>query len=186
VLLRLAQLLGLGRESVDVVDRDHVVSVGAGEGDVALVVDPAEVADQLGAVLEADVKHPAFLGVLEDGQEMLAIAHVGNLPAQRELTHYWFARRRPGTAGSMWGSSFTLIGLPLALILLLIALAFGTAAPVFAVLIAAAILLVVAVVYAARRGQWRVSKPGEPGGPGRPSGAPVAGEGSGSPLAPSE
>jgi hypothetical protein len=83
----------------------------------------------------------------------------------------------------MWGRSVTLVGLPFALILVLIAIAFGASA-LFAVLLAGAILLVVAVVYAARRGHERVSKPGEPGGPGRPSGAPVAGEGSGSTLAP--
>jgi hypothetical protein len=77
-----------------------------------------------------------------------------------------------------------LIGLPVLVVLVLLGIALGGSG-LFAVLLAAAILMVVAIVFAARRGEQRVSKPGEPGGAGRPSGAPVAGEGSGSTLAPS-
>jgi hypothetical protein len=84
----------------------------------------------------------------------------------------------------MWGRSLILIGLPVMAVFVLLAIALGGSG-LFAVLLAAAILLVVAVVFAARRGEQRVSKPGEPDGRGRPSGAPVAGEGSGSTLAPS-
>jgi hypothetical protein len=116
---------------------------------------------------------------------MLSIAHVRDLPAVDELTQDRFAARPPGTASGMWGRSLGLVALPFALLLLLIAIAFGTSALLFSVLIAAGIVLGIAIVYGVRRGRQRTSHPGEPGGPGRPSGAPVAGEGSGSPLAPS-
>jgi hypothetical protein len=82
----------------------------------------------------------------------------------------------------MWGSFFALLLLPLALVLLLIGIAFGTSALLFPVLIAGVIGVIMLIAYGAKRGDSRVSHPGEPGGPGRPSGAPVAGEGSGSPL----
>jgi hypothetical protein len=85
----------------------------------------------------------------------------------------------------MWGRSLIVVGIPFAVLLLLIALAFA-ASPLFAVILAALVLVAVAVGYALKRGSQRVSKPGEPDGSGRPSGAPVAGEGSGSTLAPSE
>jgi hypothetical protein len=82
----------------------------------------------------------------------------------------------------MWGSFFGLLLLPLALLLLLMAIAFGTAALLFPAVIGAVIGVIMLFVYGARRGDARVSHPGEPGGADRPSGAPVAGEGSGSPL----
>jgi hypothetical protein len=82
----------------------------------------------------------------------------------------------------MWGAFFGVLLLPLALVLLVIAIAFGTSALLFPVLIAGVIGVIMLIAYGARRGEARVSHPGEPGGPDRPSGAPVAGEGSGSPL----
>jgi hypothetical protein len=82
----------------------------------------------------------------------------------------------------MWGSFFGVLLLPLAILLLLIAIAFGTTALLFPALIAGVIGVIMLIAYGAKRGDARVSHPGEPGGAGRPSGAPVAGEGSGSPL----
>jgi hypothetical protein len=82
----------------------------------------------------------------------------------------------------MFGRFFGVIALPLGIVLLLMALAFGTAGPFFATLLAAVIGIGLLVIYGIRRGQAQVTTPGEPGGRGRPSGAPVSGEGSGSPL----
>jgi hypothetical protein len=82
----------------------------------------------------------------------------------------------------MFGRFFGVIGLPLVILLLLMAVAFGTAGPFFALVIAGIAGVVMLVAYGIRRGNAQVSTPGEPGGAGRPSGAPVAGEGSGSPL----
>jgi hypothetical protein len=82
----------------------------------------------------------------------------------------------------MFGRFFGVAGLPVGILLLLIALAFGTTGAVFAVIIAAVIGMVLLAGYVMLRGDQSVTKPGEPGGRGRPSGAPVAGEGSGSPL----
>ena len=82
----------------------------------------------------------------------------------------------------MFGTFFGVVGLPIGILLLLMALAFGTTGVVFAAIIAGVAGIVLLAGYAMQRGDARVSKPGEPGGPGRPSGAPVAGEGSGSPL----
>lgn len=80
----------------------------------------------------------------------------------------------------MWGRFFGIVARPTAILLVLIAIAFGTS-PLFAVIIAAVIGAIMLIVYGIGQGRARVSKPGEPGGPGRPSGAPVSGEGSGSP-----
>jgi hypothetical protein len=82
----------------------------------------------------------------------------------------------------MFGRFFGLIALPFGILLLLMAIAFGTAGPFFGALLAAIIGVILLVAYWIRRGQAQVSTPGEPGGRGRPSGAPVSGEGSGSPL----
>jgi hypothetical protein len=82
----------------------------------------------------------------------------------------------------MFGRFFGVIALPLGIVLVLMAIAFGTAGPFFAALLAAIIGILLLVIYGMRRGQAQVSTRGEPGGPGRPSGAPVSGEGSGSPL----
>jgi hypothetical protein len=78
---------------------------------------------------------------------------------------------------------FGAVVLPVGILLLLTALAFGTTGVVFGALIAAMIGIVVLIGYALMRGEARTSQPGELGGPARPSGAPVSGEGSGSPLA---
>jgi hypothetical protein len=82
----------------------------------------------------------------------------------------------------MFGRFFGAVALPVGILLLLIALAFGTTGVVFGALIAAVIGIALLIGYALMRGEARTSQPGEPGGPGRPSGAPVSGEGSGSPL----
>jgi hypothetical protein len=82
----------------------------------------------------------------------------------------------------MFGRFFGAIAVPLGILLLLMAIAFGTASPLFAALLAAIIGVIMLVVYGIRRGQAQVTTSGEPGGHGRPSGAPVSGEGSGSPL----
>jgi hypothetical protein len=82
----------------------------------------------------------------------------------------------------MYGRFFGVIALPLGIALLLMAIAFGTAGPFFGALLAAIVGILLLVVYGIRRGQAQVSTLGEPGGRGRPSGAPVSGEGSGSPL----
>jgi hypothetical protein len=82
----------------------------------------------------------------------------------------------------MFGRFFGAVGLPVGILFLLIALAFGTTGVVFGALLAAVIGVVLLIGYAVMRGEPRASKPGEPGGSGRPSGAPASGEGSGSPL----
>jgi uncharacterized membrane protein len=82
----------------------------------------------------------------------------------------------------MWGRLFGLVLMPIAIVLLLIAIAFGTSALLFPVIIAAVIGVVMLIVYGMRRGEARVDGGRLSGGTGRQSGAPVAGEGSGSPL----
>ena len=82
----------------------------------------------------------------------------------------------------MFGRFFGVLGIPLLVLFGLMAVAFGTAGPVFAVIIAAIGGVILLGIYGMRRGQAQVTTRGEPGGAGRPSGAPVAGEGSGSPL----
>lgn len=82
----------------------------------------------------------------------------------------------------MWGRAVGVILLPLGLLLLLMGIAFGTAALLFPALIALVIGLAMAIAYGAVRGQSRVDGSRLAGGSGRQSGAPVAGEGSGSPL----
>ena len=82
----------------------------------------------------------------------------------------------------MWGRLFGVILFPIAIVLLLIAIAFGTSALLFPVIIAAVIGLGMMIFYGLRRGDARVDGSRLSGGTGRQSGAPVAGEGSGSPL----
>jgi hypothetical protein len=107
------------------------------------------------------VEHPALFRVFENGEEMLAIAPAPNLPACRALTHGRFGASEAGRGSGIWRRAFTLIGLPLAVVLALIAIAFGISA-----LLAGAILLAVSGFYAAWRDPGRLSKPGSTLAPG--------------------
>ena len=84
----------------------------------------------------------------------------------------------------MWGSWFLILAGGLLVVLLLVGIAFGTSALLFPVLVAAAILVVVGLVYGARRGGQEASGAGRrsEGGvtPRRPrdGAAPASGEGS--------
>ena len=88
-----------------------------------------------------------------------------------------------GYAPSMWGSWFGVTLTVLLAVLLLIAIAFGTSALLFPVLIAAGIgVLVVGFVFARRMHEQ--STPASPARNPRSGGAPASGEGSGSPTSP--
>ena len=91
----------------------------------------------------------------------------------------------------MWGTWHTITLGAVFIVLLLIGIAFGTSALLFPVIIAALIGAGIAVAFLIRRGAAHTSSGAAsvPGGPPRgsgrvPDGAPVSGEGSGSPTSP--
>jgi hypothetical protein len=91
----------------------------------------------------------------------------------------------------VWGSWHTITLGVVLVALLLVAIAFGTSALLFPVIIAALIAVGIAVVFMLRRGAAQTGSGaasvsgGPPRGSGRrPSGAPVSGEGSGAPTSP--
>lgn len=78
----------------------------------------------------------------------------------------------------MWGTWFLLLASPLLVFLLVVGIAFGTSALLFPVLIAAAVLVVVGVIYGARRPASKSTGADARSPESRDKGAPASGEGS--------
>jgi predicted lipid-binding transport protein (Tim44 family) len=89
----------------------------------------------------------------------------------------------------MWGSWLTILLGGVLVLLLVIAIAFGTSALLFPVIIAALVAVGIAIAFVIKRGSKQMGSGaasvsgGPPSGSGRrPDGAPVSGEGSGAPT----